>query len=98
MFVLNSVSALVNIKLSDGEYLVKGKEVTCFTNDEEEAIKLTEAMPFLVESVLVEHGATFCRKANWQANVRVAGRLATGQNPNSATPLGEAIVKLLNQK
>lgn len=91
-------SALVNVKLCSGEYLVKGHDVTSFTNDEEALIKLTDAMPFLVESVLVEHGATFCRKANFQPNVRVSGRIATGQNPASATPLGEAIVKLLRDK
>ncbi|XP_068747913.1 uncharacterized protein [Montipora capricornis] len=103
--VCHGPAGIVNTKLSSGEYLVKGHEVTCFTNKEEEIIKLVDAMPFLLETKLVEHGAVFKKaKEPWQANVCVSkkegctGQVATGQNPNSATPLAEAIVKLLKEK
>eukprot|EP01104_Vermistella_antarctica_P001323 TRINITY_DN11378_c0_g1_i1.p1 TRINITY_DN11378_c0_g1~~TRINITY_DN11378_c0_g1_i1.p1 ORF type:complete len:249 (+),score=69.13 TRINITY_DN11378_c0_g1_i1:38-748(+) len=93
--VCHGPCGLVNIKLTNGDHLVKGKEVTCFTNAEEEAVGLTSAMPFLVETVLRERGATFKAADNWQANVVVSDRLVTGQNPASATGVGEAVAKLL---
>lgn len=90
------VVGIVNTKLSNGDYLVKGKKVTCFTNSEEEAIKLCEAMPFLLETRLREHGAEFSAAPDWQSNVVVCDRVVTGQNPASATPMSQAIVKLLS--
>eukprot|EP00051_Salpingoeca_urceolata_P004490 m.65371 g.65371 ORF g.65371 m.65371 type:complete len:775 (-) comp13662_c0_seq1:62-2386(-) len=79
----------------DGEPLVKGKTVTCFTNTEEEAVELTKVMPFLLETKLGELGATFKRTADWGCNVETSERVVTGQNPASATATGEAVVALL---
>lgn len=87
---------IVNTKLSNGEYLVKGKKVTCFTNSEEELVKLCEAMPFLLETRLKEHGAEFVAAADFQSNAVVCDRVVTGQNPASGTPMAQAIVKLLS--
>jgi putative intracellular protease/amidase len=89
---------LVNVKLSSGEYLVKDKEVTGFSNSEEEAVKLVEQMPCLLEDKMKERGAKYSAAANWAANVKADGRVVTGQNPASATPIGEEIVKLLKQQ
>jgi putative intracellular protease/amidase len=86
---------LVNIKLSNGDYLVKGKNVTSFTNEEEAAVGMTDEMPFLLETKLKELGANFSKTENFQANVAVSERLVTGQNPASATHVGEEIAKLL---
>ena len=83
---------IVNTKLSNEEYLVKGKKVTCFTNDEETSMGLMEVVPFALETKLVEHGAEFDGAPNWHAKVVVSERVLTGQNPQSATPLAEAIV------
>lgn len=98
-------TGIVNAKLSNGEYMVKGHEVTCFTNEEEGLVKLVEAMPFLLETKFVENGAVFKHAGQaWKGHVCVSkkeghtGYVATGQNPNSATPLAEAIVKLLREK
>lgn len=52
--VCHGPCGLVNIKLKNGEYLVKGKKVCSFTNNEETAMKLVEAMPFLLETKLKE--------------------------------------------
>lgn len=95
--VCHGPAGIVNAKLSNGEYLVKGKKVTCFTDKEEDMIKLVEAMPFLLETKLKEHGAEFESEEAWQPCVSVSacGRVATGQNPASATPLAEKIVELL---
>jgi len=89
---------IVNTKLSSGEYLVKGQKVTCFTNAEEEAMKLVDPMPFLLETKLREHGAQFENAPNFQPCVCVSNRVVTGQNPASATPMAEKLVKLLQQK
>jgi len=93
--VCHGVCGLVNIKLSNGKYLIDGKNVTSFTNLEEEAVGLTSVMPFLLESRLIERGAKFHAGPNWGANIQVDQRVVTGQNPASASPLIEAILKLL---
>ncbi|MDX1920254.1 MAG: type 1 glutamine amidotransferase domain-containing protein [Candidatus Caenarcaniphilales bacterium] len=93
--VCHGPAGLVNIKLSNGDYLVKGKEVSAFTNEEEEAVGLTKVVPFLLEDKLKEHGASFSKAPNFQKHVLVSERLVTGQNPASATGVGEEILKLL---
>jgi putative intracellular protease/amidase len=60
--------ALVNLKLSDGEYLVANKTVAAFTNEEEAAVGLTDIVPFLLESKLIEPGDHFTKVANFQAH------------------------------
>jgi len=49
-FVCHAPAALIKAKAPDGEPLIKGKEVTCFSNTEEEAIKLSKVVPFLLEN------------------------------------------------
>ena len=93
--VCHGPAALVNVKLTDGSYLVAGKNVTGFTNGEEAEVQATDIVPFLLESKLNEHGAKHHPAANWANNVVVDGRLVTGQNPASAAGVGEALVKLL---
>lgn len=93
--VCHGPAALVNLRLADGSYLVAGKEVAAFTNDEERAAGMAEVVPFLLADALVERGATHRPAANWQANVVTDGRLVTGQNPASATGVAEAVVAAL---
>jgi putative intracellular protease/amidase len=78
-----------------GEPLVKGKRVTGFTNGEEEAVKLTQVVPFLVENELLKLGAIFEKKADWQPFATVDGRLITGQNPASSTIAAQTLMKYL---
>lgn len=93
--VCHGPAALVNLTLSDGTYLVAGKRVAGFTNDEEKAAGVADVVPFLLADALVGRGARHEPGPDWQAQVVVDGRLATGQNPASATPLAEEVVKLL---
>jgi putative intracellular protease/amidase len=79
-----------------GEPLVKGKHVTGFTNSEEEEVKLTKVVPFLVEDELTRLGAIFEKKTNWESFVVVDGRLITGQNPASSTAGAQALLKALS--
>jgi putative intracellular protease/amidase len=89
--VCHGPAALVNARRADGSLLVAGKRLAAFTNDEEEAVASTHVVPFLLESTVVERGAQHQHAANWADNVVVDGRLITGQNPQSAARLGEAL-------
>lgn len=95
--VCHGPSGLVNIKLNDGSYLVNGKKINAFTNEEEAEVKLTNVVPFLLEDKLKERGAIFEKSGLWQNHVVTDQRVITGQNPQSAKSVGEAIVKELNK-
>lgn len=94
--VCHGPAGLVNITLTNGEYLVAGKEVACFTNQEEAAVGKTDVMPFLLESKLLERGSSVKTAADWQENVIVSDRVVTGQNPASAAGVGKAMLDLIN--
>ena len=81
-----------------GEPLVKGKRVTGFTNGEEEEVKLTKVVPFLVEDELLRLGAIFEKVRNWQPFSIVDGQLVTGQNPASSTTAAQALFRVLTDK
>lgn len=93
--VCHGPSALLGITLSDGTSIVAGRRVAGFTNAEEEAVGLTEAVPFLLEDELVKRGATHMPAPDFTDHVVVDGRLVTGQNPQSAGSVGRAVVELL---
>jgi putative intracellular protease/amidase len=93
--VCHAPAALVNVRGKDGQYLVKSKRVTGFTNAEEEAVGLTAVVPFLLEDRLKERGGLYSKGANWAPYVRVDGKLVTGQNPASSGPAAEELLKLL---
>lgn len=95
--VCHGPAALVNVKLSDGSYLIQDKELTAFSNAEEDQMGFSEAMPFMLETELVRNGAKFVKADQpFGVKVIVAGRLITGQNPASALDVGEAIKKAIN--
>ncbi|MBX9690240.1 MAG: type 1 glutamine amidotransferase domain-containing protein [Candidatus Obscuribacterales bacterium] len=96
--VCHGPAGIVNVKLSNGKYLVEGKKVTGFSNDEEKAVELDKVVPFLLESSLIERGAKFEKAPLWQEKVVSDGHLITGQNPASAKGVGEAITKALQKK
>ena len=78
-----------------GEPLVKGKHVSGFTDGEEEEVKLTHVVPFLVEDELLRLGAIFEKVRNWGVYSVVDGRLITGQNPASSTITAKNLLKVL---
>lgn len=92
----HGVSGLVNMKLADGSYFVKGKHLNSYTNEEEIAANLTKVVPYMLEQKLIEQGAIF-HKAGWHLpHVEVDERLITGQNPQSGKLVGQALVSYLN--
>ena len=93
-FVCHSPAALKNVKI-DGEYLVKGKTVTGFTNSEEDAVGLTDVVPFLVEDALKANGANYEKAADWESFVVEDGLLITGQNPASSEKAAKRLITKL---
>jgi putative intracellular protease/amidase len=96
--VCHSTGALRHVKTADGRPLVQGREVTGFTNGEEEAVGLTRVVPFLVENEMLKLGAIFSKKADWAVHVVTDGLLITGQNPSSSGPAARTLIAALKQK
>lgn len=95
--VCHAPAALADVEGNDGNFLVKGRRITGFTNAEEEAVGLTEVVPFLLEERLKERGALFSNGESWAPYVLVDGKLVTGQNPASSAPAAEALLRLLKE-
>lgn len=93
--VCHGPAALVNVKVSTKQYLLEGQKVTGFSNTEEDAVGLSSVVPFKLEDALNAASGGHYVKANqdWGEKVVVSrgGRLITGQNPASATGVGQAI-------
>ena len=94
--VCHGPAALANIRLSNGELLAAGRQVTGFTNTEEAAAKLTEVVPFLLADELNRNGARHVPGPDFTENVISDGRLVTGQNPQSAAGVARAALEALN--
>ncbi|AWG27181.1 type 1 glutamine amidotransferase domain-containing protein [Flavobacterium kingsejongi] len=95
--VCHGPAGIVNIKLSDGQYLVTGKKVNGFTNEEEAEVGLTKVVPFLLEDQLIARGAKFEKSGKWQVHVVSDQRLITGQNPQSGEAVGKAVLSELQK-
>jgi putative intracellular protease/amidase len=93
--VCHAPGVLRDVKARDGTPLVKGRKVTSFTNSEEEAVKLTNIVPFLVEDMLASQGGLYSKADNFQPHVLADGLLVTGQNPASSEPAAKAVLRLL---
>lgn len=95
-FLCHGPAALVNATLPDGSSVIAGRRVTGFTNAEEDAVQLTDKMPFLLETRLTELGAEFTGADNFAEHVVTDGNLITGQNPASSKAAAEALLMRLN--
>lgn len=90
--VCHAPGVLRHAKNADGQPLVEGREVTGFANSEEEAVGLTQIVPFLVEDELKRNGGAYSKTADWQPYVVSDGLLITGQNPASSAAAAEALI------
>ena len=93
--VCHALGVLRDAKAPDGKPLVRGKNVTGFTNSEEAAAGLTHVVPFLVEDMLMSHGGLYTKQADWKPHVVADGLLITGQNPASSEPAARALLQAL---
>lgn len=96
--VCHGPAGLLNVKLSNGDLLIKGRHLTGFTAEEEAFRQYDKIVPFELEAALEKDGAIFEEAPIFENKVVVDGRLITGQNPASAKALGEAIVSAMQKK
>jgi len=94
-FVCHAPGVLRHVKDASGEPLVKGRQVTGFTNGEEADVELTDIVPFLVEDELIALGANYQKGPNWGSFIVEDGTLITGQNPGSSEAVAKALVAAL---
>jgi putative intracellular protease/amidase len=94
--VCHASAALLNVKQASGDFAVKGKAVTGFTNSEEEAVQLTEIVPFLVEDELIKRGGEYQKAEDWHAFAIQDGLIITGQNPASSALAAEKLLAHLS--
>jgi len=94
-FVCHAPGVLRHVKDASGEPLVKGRQVTGFTNSEEADVELTDIVPFLVEDELIALGANYQKGPNWGSFIVEDGTLITGQNPGSSEAVAKALVAAL---
>ena len=94
--VCHGACGLLNLKLASGEYLVAGKEVTGFSNEEERLAGLEKVVPFLIEDELKKRGAVFrSASAPFTSFAVKSQRLVTGQNPQSGAAVAVRVLELL---
>ncbi|MEJ6121321.1 type 1 glutamine amidotransferase domain-containing protein [Vibrio sp. 2-Bac 85] len=94
--VCHASAVLLDVKDSAGEFAVKGKAVSGFTNSEEAAVQLTDIVPFLVEDELIKRGADYQKVDDWNAFAVQDGLIISGQNPASSELVAEKLLAHLN--
>ena len=95
--VCHAPGALIKVKSADGEPLVKGKEITGFSNSEEDAVQLTDVVPFLLEDEFKKLGGKYTKGPDWGSYVKKDGLLITGQNPASSEEAAKVLLGLLKK-
>ncbi|WP_286263486.1 type 1 glutamine amidotransferase domain-containing protein [Thalassotalea atypica] len=92
--VCHGPAALVDVKLSDGRYLIANKAINGFTNKEEKLFgqKWLPEFEFMLQDKLTERGAMFQSSDIMLSHVAVDERLITGQNPTSTVEVANALV------
>ena len=97
--VCHGPAALVDVRLSNGQYLVEGKAVNGFTNAEESLFgkRWASKFEFKLEDALKARGGRFESAPIMLEHVAVHDRLVTGQNPTSAASVADAVLRLLGK-
>lgn len=90
--VCHATAALLKARTDDGEPIVKGKAITGFSNSEEDAVQLTDVVPFLLEDELTKQGADYQKGADWNVFAVQDGLIITGQNPASSEAAAEKLL------
>lgn len=93
--VCHAPGVLRHARQADGTPLVRGRQVTGFTNSEEEAVQLTRIVPFLVEDMLKGHGGVYSRGPDWHPYAVTDEHLITGQNPASSELVAHKLLDAL---
>lgn len=94
--VCHGAVGLLNIKLSDGSLLIKNKQVTGFSNEEEKIAELDKHVPFLTEYELVARGGVYTKADDpWVPFAIADERVVTGQNPASGGSVADLVLAAL---
>lgn len=93
--VCHAPAVLLHAKAPDSTPLIKGKSVTGFSNTEEEAVQLSQVVPFLLEDSMKSEGGNYSRVDDWHPHVVTDGHLVTGQNPASSEAAAKAVLEML---
>ncbi|MDQ0159425.1 type 1 glutamine amidotransferase domain-containing protein [Alkalibacillus salilacus] len=93
--VCHGPAGLVNVTYEDGTPIVKGKNLTAFTDEEEKEMQLDEYMPFMLESKLREQGANFERGDKWSDYSVRDHNIITGQNPQSSGSTADRFIRAI---
>lgn len=94
--VCHATAAFLNVQNTSGEFAVQGKAVTGFTNSEEDAVQLTDVVPFLLEDELIKRGGEYQKGEDWSAFAVQDGLMITGQNPASSVLAAEKLLAHVN--
>jgi putative intracellular protease/amidase len=86
---------LLSLQNDNGDFLVKGKQLTGFSNSEEELSGLTRIVPFLLETKLLSLGALYSKGPDYVSHVVADGNIVTGQNPASSEEVAKKIIALV---
>lgn len=94
--ICHGVGGLLNVRLSNGEYLIKGKSMTGFDWFEETLAGRKKEVPFNLEAAIKERGAHL-KKAliPMTSHVIVDGNLITGQNPFSSKEMARVVMSAI---
>lgn len=97
--ICHGVGGLLNVKLSDGNYLIKGKKLTGYNWFEEGLAGRKKEVPFNLEAGLKNRGSDY-RKAfiPMTSKVVVDGNLITGQNPFSSKKMAKVVIHELDKQ
>lgn len=93
--VCHGIAGLLGAKDCSGNFILKNKHITAFTNKEEQIVKMAEFMPFSLEDRIKEEGAVFIADKPWSEHVEINCNIVTGQNQQSALLMAEAVISLL---
>ncbi|MGB1299306.1 MAG: type 1 glutamine amidotransferase domain-containing protein [Psychrobium sp.] len=93
--VCHSTAVLLDVKDNEGNYLVKDKAVSGFSNSEEDAVALTDVVPFLLEDELKQRGGDYQRADDWMPYAVQDGLIISGQNPASSSLVAQKLIKHL---
>jgi len=95
--ICHGVSGFLNVKLSNGDYLIKGKKITGFNWFEESLAGRKKKVPFNLEAALKERGSNYTKAfIPMTSKVVVDGNLITGQNPFSSKKMAKVVMQELN--
>lgn len=96
--VCHASAVLLNVTDQQGEFVIKGKKVTGFSNSEEDAVQLSDVVPFMLEDELVKRGGDYQKGDDWGDFCVADGLLITGQNPASSASAAQQLLQQVNEQ